>query len=845
MAPPQSRNIEQHGHLRMREINISQQSHQNLQHRNYKMDFTADKSKTIKECTNINNMGSPETTKREIKIANRRINHNQIQAANTKFNHLLQNPTANINFEQLINQLKNINNQKPSPRTGIKDQMLLQNKNHETQQNQNTKTSNTNTGSPQATEKDKSHTSESREKQLFKCKFCDKYFNQISSLRHHIISAHHDVKTHQCQICQKEYFNMSSLLRHTQIKHEDTPNPKKTYKMQNKHYECNICKKSFSTICSLKRHLKTIDHSAPPKPKKEGPHVCNICQNEYTQPHSLQRHIKINHNNEETRKTWSHQCTLCRKRFKKQSTLEIHKTKRHQTYLPTTEEDRLKHPANGTECYTCQKVFPTIHHFLKHNQNYHRHQSAFKCIICNQTYKRNACLTTHADTTHWGLPNQTPTLHKRHCFMCRITFDTHQTYRTHLKIKHKNQTDYKCAICQRSFPRNQSLRRHTLKKHNQIGEQFTTTTKLTQQPRTIEKPKIVHKLPNQSQQHPENLPLPGTITTQHRTNQFPVQNTNQLEKLTIKKKSPTRNEHTQPQEIITCPLCPTDPNQDETDTLSQYTPERYLNQYTLTCHMMQEHPDHYADKDLHATINQYSALFADETDNIQPMHFPIPMTIKPTIPTKNTAPYAYACSLCLYATNNIHSLNNHTQDKHHDYYALHRTLTIQHLQSHLYKCSFCDTSFYYLNGLTNHINRHKQHKKTLKLWQYACPESLCTVTTHHISHLIRHIRTNHDKNINQTHLRQTYEKTPILPMYKCTICNTAYKQENELQNHIEQHSHPDQAKTFRENQTALLSTSPYRCNVCCNKPFIDLLSLEQHNNKEEITPGKHVQYHIP
>ena len=165
MAPPQSRNIEQHGHLRMREINIPQQSHQNLQHRNYKMDFTVDKSKTIKECTNINNMGSPETTKREIEIANRRINHNQIQAANTKFNHLIQNPTANINFQQLINQLNNVNNQKLSLQTGIEDQILPQSKNYETKQKakSNIKALETNTGSPQTTEKDKSHISESRD----------------------------------------------------------------------------------------------------------------------------------------------------------------------------------------------------------------------------------------------------------------------------------------------------------------------------------------------------------------------------------------------------------------------------------------------------------------------------------------------------------------------------------------------------------------------------------------------------------------------------------------------------------------------------------------------------------
>ena len=827
------------------------------------MDFILDKTKTkMQEWTNILNTLPSQTPTIEILMANRNINHNQFQRTNTNFNQLLLNPTRNANLEQVLSQLNNLHNPTPLTQMEKTNQTPPQSKSPETQNEpkSNIDIQNTNTNNLHNPKNDENCTSNS--------------------------STHHSEKPHQCKICQKGYFNLSSLLRHTQIKHEEKPSQRKTYKMQKKNYECNICKKAFSSICSLQRHLKTINHNTQPKTKRKGPYICKICQKEYTQPHSLQRHIKIDHNG-------------------------------HPTEVPTTAEERSKHPSNGTECYTCQKILPTIHQFLRHNQNHHKNQSTFKCVICGKTYKSNACLTTHSDTIHWRHPNQGATLHKRHCFMCRITFENHQTYRTHLKEKHKNQTEYKCAICQLSFPYNQSLRRHTLKMHNHLGELPTKQTKLPQQQITSQKPETSYEPTTQAQQienmsplqtenlqtqvdqhqteilHSDQSEIPTTPEKQQIDNMSPLQTENlqtqadqhQTETLysdqpempttpekeqiydmplletesplihedqyhtdtsdsdqseiptTPQKENQTTHSLAQPNDIITCSLCLAEPNEHET--------EQYPNQYTLICHQMEEHPDHFANKNLHATINQYSTLFDGDQDDVQPMHFPFPMTIKPARHANTTAPYAYACSLCTYSTNTVYSLNNHVQDKHYDYYDLHRTLTIQHLQSHLYKCTLCNTSFYYLNGLTNHIDRHKQHRKTLKLWQYTCPNYPCTTTTHHIKHMIRHIRTTHDPNIDQVQIKQTCEKTPIIPMYKCTICNTAFKQEKELQNHTEQRSHSDQAKTFRENQEILLLTSPYKCNTCCDEPFIDLLSLEQHNNKEEITPGKHEQYHIP
>ena len=72
----------------------------------------------------------------------------------------------------------------------------------------------------------------------------------------------------------------------------------------------------------------------------------------------------------------------------------------------------------------------------------------------------------------------------------------------------------------------------------------------------------------------------------------------------------------------------------------------------------------------------------------------------------------------------------------------------------------------------------------------------------------------------------------------------AFQTDEQLVTHTEQQEHSELAIIFRKNQSKLKTISPYQCNGCCNDPFIDLLSLDQHKNKQEITPGKYEQYQV-
>jgi hypothetical protein len=78
------------------------------------MDFILDMTKTtMQEWTNILNALPSQTPTIEILMANRNINHNQIQAANANYNQLLLNPATNANLEQVLSQLNNLHNLTP------------------------------------------------------------------------------------------------------------------------------------------------------------------------------------------------------------------------------------------------------------------------------------------------------------------------------------------------------------------------------------------------------------------------------------------------------------------------------------------------------------------------------------------------------------------------------------------------------------------------------------------------------------------------------------------------------------------------------------------------------------
>ena len=620
--------------------------------------------------------------------------------------------------------------------------------------------------------------------------------------------------------------------------------------------------------------LQDIIHIDPQTPEKQNPknrktYKCAICKTQFTQPYSLKRHIKTIHNKDRGEKDKPqnmspkklHQCTICQTKFTESFSLDRHKRQLHKKPLLNLPQDNLNHPADGRECYTCKKIFISAKELIKHNRKHHKHQTTFRCTICDIEYKHNGHLTRHIDTMHWKKPKQITRTHSRHCFICQITFVDKFDLRDHTTKHHKNQQTYKCGVCNMTYSRNHHLRRHAQKthtlieephalpKHDNDNEQENSDIEiLDQQPIPINLPPLdptnttyVCHVCNIMLHHPTTEALIEHMSN-HTPHQSPTHQNTYDEPLTPKSDTPnptppetpnyTGIDQTNPNMHL-CTLCPQTTNQ----TGAQNKPH-YANQKALNIHKMANHPNNFASKSLHSIINQYSTISPnDETTYDPPEHTAPPLIHKNSKPTQNTTPDSTKCKICNFTTCTPLKLTKHVQNKHNDFLILYNPIAAMHLQSHLYGCGLCNKTFYYMKGLLNHIKAHKTNRRTNNLWQFKCPANPCTTTTHHIKTLTRHIHTRHNYILKENPIQNNHTKQPIITLFRCTICNTAFDTDNQLLIHIEQQEHSDLANTFFENQSKLETISPYQCNMCCNNTFIDILSLHQHKSKQEITPG--------
>ena len=150
----------------------------------------------MQEWTNILNALPSQTPTIEILMANRNINHNQVQATNANYNQLLLNPATNANLEQVLSQLNNLHNLTPLTQAEEATRTPTQKRNpepqHEPQTDRNIQ--NMNTSNLQTSKKDENHISNSYEEEIITCKFCDKPFKQAYTLKCHIREIHYNEK---------------------------------------------------------------------------------------------------------------------------------------------------------------------------------------------------------------------------------------------------------------------------------------------------------------------------------------------------------------------------------------------------------------------------------------------------------------------------------------------------------------------------------------------------------------------------------------------------------------------------------------------------------------------------
>ncbi|KAH8401083.1 hypothetical protein KR009_003008 [Drosophila setifemur] len=224
----------------------------------------------------------------------------------------------------------------------------------------------------------------------FKCTQCDKRFADKQCLRNHELLKHQpeEEKTFMCEQCPKRYTKQYLLEQHRVIHKERNmvcdicerrfPNESLLcthVKMVHGNYGtmCDICAQVIRGRAAFQRHQ--LEHAGVTEPKVQ----CEICGSWHKNKHSLKKHVRRHNGSAAT-------CDLCGKVSPNRSAMLS-----HQRYVHLTDR---KH-----ECSVCRKAFKKAI-TLREHMTMHTGEVLYKCPHCPKTFNSNANQHTHRRKCH-------------------------------------------------------------------------------------------------------------------------------------------------------------------------------------------------------------------------------------------------------------------------------------------------------------------------------------------------------------------------------------------------------------------------------------------------------------
>nr|CAI5819625.1 unnamed protein product [Callosobruchus analis] len=299
-----------------------------------------------------------------------------------------------------------------------------------------------------------------RNREIYRCIYCNKTFTRKPSLDDHIVKIHPDFvtsvssKVHECTECTYKTVSTSLLRRHNTVNHPDAAA-----------HRCMYCNKTFRSTQSLDDHIVRIHPDFITSVSRKV-HECTGCTYKTVSTYLLRRH------NMEIAGNRIFRCVYCNNTFARKVTLDDHIVKRHPDFIASV----------SGKVYECAKcTFKTVsasqlkRHLVDKHPDTAGDRKTNTCLYCNKTLSTKPLLDDHVVKRH---PDFVASVSRKihECTKCTYKTTRSKCIREHLLAKHSEIGDhyiFRC-ICDKPFTRKEALDDHIVKTHPDFTSSFSS-----------------------------------------------------------------------------------------------------------------------------------------------------------------------------------------------------------------------------------------------------------------------------------------------------------------------------------------------------------------------------------
>ncbi|XP_014273151.1 zinc finger protein 665 [Halyomorpha halys] len=202
------------------------------------------------------------------------------------------------------------------------------------------------------------------EEDNLKCKKCNLNYEDLQTLREHLVSHGVSMKPHLCSFCPKSYNRLIDKVIHERVHTKSKP------------HSCNECGRCFRLRNSLVAHIRI--HTG------ERPFKCSFCSRSFRTKHLQRSHLSTHSG------IHQYKCSYCNKQFQSKGKVEAHENSHKKPFV----------------CLECKRMFYSLRFAKKHMDNHKNGQLNYTCNMCPNMFTRAAYLEAHLRAKH-GLDTQT------------------------------------------------------------------------------------------------------------------------------------------------------------------------------------------------------------------------------------------------------------------------------------------------------------------------------------------------------------------------------------------------------------------------------------------------------